>query len=362
MSKRSRLLTTFLSLIALCAIVFSLAACGKSKGYAEIPSSKKEATTVATLGGHEVKYELFRAFFSAMYSGRTGGMTEEGWNAAVSEVLNEIALLYATLDVANENGVDPYGDRIDELVAEFIRIEYEGGEFDGYIVEGAGSRDEYEKALAASNLTDAVNRLIYRYDATQAELYDYLVTNYAFGSRTDLAGDASEFFNSEDCVHGVWVYVPDAFHESRRDTLAFAADKRSELATASNYAAVRQVLIDAWSDSVLSRDEMDHGFYVARHQGSTPVERALVADFFSLAPYACGEIREDVDGVWFAVGLPKDAADYERNPNAIYDLMLEETLIDRPISEKAAAYLAGVSYSSAFPTFSAETLDELTLK
>jgi len=90
--------------------------------------------------------------------------------------------------------------------------------------------------------------------------------------------------------------------------------------------------------------------------------RALVADTFSLSSYACGEIREDADGVWFAVGLPKDGADYEKHPNDFYDLMVEENWIDRPVVEKAERYLSGVSYSSAFPTFSLETLAELTVE
>ena len=135
MKKTTCRLTTLIALFALFAMVFSLASCGKKDEYPEISSSKEEATAVATLGDHEVKYELFRAYFSAMYSGATDGMTEEGWNAAVNAVMREIAILYATLDVASENGVDPYGDAINKTVAECIRIEYEGGEDNGVIVE-----------------------------------------------------------------------------------------------------------------------------------------------------------------------------------------------------------------------------------
>ena len=363
MTKSSRLCLTLVSLIALCAIVFSLAACSKKGDYPEIPSSKKEATPVATLGGHEVRYELYRAFFSAMYSGKTEGMTEEGYAAARTAVMREIALIYATLDVAKENGVDPDGDKIDAEVLRRVKIDYEGGESNGETIEGVGTREKYKEALEAANLTDAVNRLIYRYDATQAELYDYLVNKYAYGRDTQVSGDPRAFFDSENCAHGVWVYVSDDMHRyDRAETLAFAREKRDALATATSYAEVRRVLIASFSDQVLSDDEMEHGFYVSKHQGNTPLERALVADFFSLSPFACGEIREDSDGVWFAVGLDKDAADYDRDPDAIYDLMLEETLIDRPIAERAETYLAGVSYSSACPTFSQETLAELTLQ
>lgn len=363
MTKNSRLFPALISLIALCAIVFSLAACSKGGDYPEIPSSKKEATPVATLGGHEVRYELYRAFFSAMYSGKTEGMTEEGYAAARNAVMREIALIYATLDVAKESGVDPEGDKIDAEVTRRVKIDYEGGESNGVTIEGVGTREKYKEALAAANLTDAVNRLIYRYDATQAELFDYFVNKYAYGRDEQLSGDPQAFFASEACAHGVWVYVPDDLHRyDRAETLAFAREMHDDLATATSYADVRRVLIRTMSDRVLSDDEMEHGFYVSRNQGNTPLERALVADFFSLAPLACGEIREDSDGVWFAVGLEKDAADLDRDPNAIYDLMLEETMIDRPIAERAETYLAGVSYSSACPTFSEETLAELTLR
>ena len=361
MKKTSRILITLITLAALLATVFSLASCGKDE-YPEIASSKKESTPVATLGGHEVKYELFRAYFSAMYSGKTDGMTEEEWDAAKLAVLREIALLYATFDVAEENGVDPYGDAIDDEVAERVKIDYEGGEANGYVVEGAGTREKYKAALAAANLTDAVNRLIYRYDATQAALYEYLVTNYAYGKDTGAASDARGFFDSADCARGVWVRVSDELWPTRADARAFAEEQRERLAGATDYADVKRVLIATFSDQVLSQDEMEHGLYVSKNQGNNPLQRALVADIFSLAPFACGEIREGDDGVWFAVGLRKDAADYDRDPNGFYDLMLEETEIDRPIAEKAESYLAGVSYSSAFPTFSEETLLELTLQ
>ena len=356
-------LTTLFSLIALFAILFSFASCGKGGDYPEIKSTKEEATVVATLGDHEVKYELFRAYFSAMYSGRTAGMTEEGWNAAVRDVMREIACLYATFDVASENGVDPWGDKINAAVTELVRIQYEGGTTgDGNYVPGVGTREEYQKALAKANLTDAVTRLIYRYDTTLTELYDYVVTNLTYGNNTGLGGDARAFFDSDDCAHGVWVFISDGSLDGRENGVARADFLRDKLAGAADYADVKEALIRYAPQGVLSNDEFEHGFYVSKNQGNTPVQRALIADFFSLSPYECGEIREDADGVWFVVGLPKDASDYDRDPEAILDLMIEENWINRPIAEKAAAYLAGVSYTSAFPTFSAEVLSELTVR
>ena len=361
MKKLTCRLSTLMILAALFATVLSLASCGGKEKYPEIPSSKEEATTVATLGDHEVKYELFRAYFSAMYSGATDGMTEEGWEEAKTAVMREIALLYATLDVASANGVDPYGDEINETVAECIRIEYEGGEDDGVIVEGAGSREKYKEALAAANLTDAVTRLIYRYDATQAALYEYLVENYGYGKDPGDLGDPLAFFNSDDCAHGVWVYVSDSFRRGREAGRAYAAELRDSLAGASDYAAVKKIVLRG-EPSALSADDIAYGFYVSKNQGNTPVQRALISDFFSLSPYECGEIREDAEGVWFAVGLPKDSSDYERDPETIFQLMYAEKTINRPIVEKAEAFLSGVSYSAAFPTFSAETLAKLTIR
>ena len=363
--KTSRIWMTLITLAAILATVFSLASCGKGEDYPEIASSKKEATPIATLGGHEVRYELFRAYFTAMYSGKTEGMTETEWEAAKTAVMREIAVLYATLDVAEDSGVDPYGDAINDEVRERVRIDYEGGEANGYVIAGAGTREKYKAALEAANLTDAVNRLIYRYDATQAALYDYLVTNYAYGKDTGAKSDARTFFDSADCAHGVWVYIRYDLYDQwngSSDARAFAEEQRNRLATATDYSDVFNVLRSTFSDQVLSVDEMYHGFYVSKNQGNNPLQRALVSDIFSLSPFACGEIRENADGLWFAVGLAKDAADYERDPNGIYDLMLEETEIDRPIVEKAETWMAGVSYSSAFPTFSAETLAELTLR
>ena len=74
MKKTSRILIALLILVALIATVLSLASCGKNGGYAEIPSSKKESTPVATLGGHEVRYELFRAYALPVLCLAYGGM------------------------------------------------------------------------------------------------------------------------------------------------------------------------------------------------------------------------------------------------------------------------------------------------
>lgn len=367
MTKRNRLLTALLTLVALCAILFSFASCGKDK-YPEIKSSKKEATVVATLGGHDVKYELFRAYFSQMYSGKTSGMTEEEWNEAKTAVLREIAELYATFDVASESGVDPYGSAINDEVKELVRIMYEGGEVNGEYVGGFESREEYKAALAAANLSDAANRLIFRYSATQAALFDYLVKNYSNGAKDPTSlGDPETFFNSDACTRGVWVavfddviYYKDQTLQGRAGARAKAAELRDDLAGATDYAAVRKALIAAHSDYILTDDEMNNGLYVTKNQGNSPLMRALVADLFTLAPYACGPLREGPDGVYFAVGLPKDAADYNRE--VFFELLIEEEWINRPIVEKAEAYLAGVSYTSAFPTFSAETIAELTVE
>ena len=361
MKRTTNRLTILLSLIALLAILFSLASCGKKGKYAEIPSSKEEATTVAVVGGHKVKYELVRAYFSAMYSGKTEGMTEEGWEEAKTAVMREIAVLYATLDVASENGIDPYGDAIDDAVAECIRIEYEGGTSSDATISAGKTRAEYKEALAAANLTDAVMRLVYRFDATQAALYDYLVTNYGYGEDSGEVGDPRAFFDSDECAHGVWVYVSDDFRLGREAGRAYAAELRAALADAADYDAVKKVILRE-DPMALSADDIQYGFYVSKNQGNAPVQRALISDFFTLAPYTCGEIREDADGVWFAVGLPKDAADYERDPEAIFQLMYEEEKINRPIAEKAETYLSGVSYASAFPSFSAETLGKLTVE
>ena len=368
MTKRNRFSTILLTLIALCAILFSFAACQKKNEYPEIASSKKEATVVAVLGGHEVKYELFRAYFSAMYSGRTDGMTEEGWNEAKIAVLREIAELYATLDVAEENGVNPYGSEINDEVAEMIRVDYEGGFVNGgdVYIEGAGSRAKYKEALAAANLTDAVNRLNYRCSAVQNALYDYLVANLSRGTKDPATlPDARDFFISGACAHGVLICVQDELRQGRENARAFAVEMRDRLSDAAGYDDVKAVFIATFSDQALddnSVGSVDQGFYFSENQGNTPLVRALISDLFSLEPYSCGEFHEDVNGVWFAVGLPKNAADYDRFSDGFYNLMVAETWINHPIVEKANAYLSGVTYSSAFPTFSAETIEELTVE
>ena len=361
MTERKTVLYRLAACFVLLALAFSFAACGRET-YPEIASSKEEATVVATLGDHEVKYELFRAFFTAMYSGKTADMTEEGWNEAVSAVLREIAYIYATLDVAKANGVDPYGATINDKVSELVRIEYEGQEVNGVRVEGCGTKEEYKRALAAANMTDAVNRLIFRYDATQAELYEYLVTNYSFGNVHVTPDEARAFFDSSDCAHGVWIFISYEFRSGRASALAYAEEIRERLASATEYSEIRQVLIETFSDQVLSRDEMENGFYVGRHQGNIPAQRKLVSDVFSLEPYRCGEPVYGEDGIYIAVGLPKNVADYEATPNYFLDLLIEERCINRPIFEAVDEMTGNVKFSSAFPDFTPETLAKLTVR
>ena len=361
MTERKPILCRLAACIVLLALAFSFAACGSGSAYPEIASTKEEATVVATLGDHEVKYELFRAFFSAMYSKKTFDMTEEGWNDAVADVMREIAYLYATFDVAKQNGVDPNGATVNAAVDELLRIEFEGQTVNGVYVKGFGTKEEYKRALEETNMTDAVNRLILRYDATESALYEYLVTNYSFGTVQVTPDDARAFFDSSDCAHGVWVYISDGFRGSRAAGLAYAEGIRDQLATATEYADIRSILIETYSDQVLSREEMENGFYVGRNQGNTPAQRKLVSDIFSLDPYRPGECVASDDGIYIAVGLPKNVADYEKNPNLFLDLLIEERYINRPIADAVSEMTENLKFSSAFPAFTPENLAKLTL-
>lgn len=159
-------------LIALSLTMTSLFSC------TSIPeSSEEELTTVMKIGDAEVSFEIYRYFFMN-YKKEYDGGDESYWDDenvdtnAVFEMIKEktvnaILRCYATFELCEDYGIDPYSSEIDKIIDETV---------DDYIENEFGGTKAYVESLDGAYMTDNVFRFILRRFECDSELYDRLIT------------------------------------------------------------------------------------------------------------------------------------------------------------------------------------------
>ena len=196
----------------LCLLLPVLIACG-GEDYPQKASTKEELTAVLSFDGTEVPYEMFRAFFlnykaqveEDTEGGFQGENAEEAWNKIMPLVLDDLAEIYAIFALCERYGIDPYSDKIDDALAEEIRISIEGGFYGEYRFEGYGSYDKYLAVLKESGMNDGASRTVLRYHLCEDELLKKLTipmeSAYEYTEH-----DVNIFFADESCVHVALLY------------------------------------------------------------------------------------------------------------------------------------------------------------
>lgn len=192
----------FISLltILLCTalLVCSLSACGDDK-YSMKESTKEEKATILTVGGHEVPYELFRAFFLTRASTLSDSLTwEEKWENLMPEVLADVSRVYAVFSLCEKYGIDPYGNDVDKILQKRIKISIEGGQLNGIYISGYGKYSAYLDALSENYLTDRASRLLLRYQIAEEQLLAKLIVPYK-SSYQYTEQDLKAFYESDSC-------------------------------------------------------------------------------------------------------------------------------------------------------------------
>lgn len=351
--KRSvlRLLALMLCLSAL----FLAVSCG---GYKPVTSSKEERREMTALGDYTVRYELLRAFLHAFRGDYDGG-DDAVWSSADADTLfaalkadamAQIAEIYATFAVCERYGIDPWGDRVDDLVDKRVTADIDGGIIDGVEVNGYGSKKKYLAALGEMHLNDSVNRLLHRWDICSSLLYDKVVTNFNDGTNAVTREEVETFYYSEECAQISWLFISEStlglYDEVGAE--AFISNAYGKLyESRADYERMKDI-IAAYTYN-LSYDQIENGFCISRFGGFDRDARRLAEAAFSLGDLEISGRITTEDGVYYLVGLAKsqqylaDAEHYE----AVYDLCLANRLYGE-IDAAAAALLDGAEYTDAY--------------
>lgn len=297
-------------IIALALVFACLLLCGCERTYQEKRSTKKERQVVAMVGEYEVKYELVRALFytykADVDKGDESVWTSDHATSYLTQVMQKVepalCRIYGTLDYAKQCGIDPFGEKINEQVEEYVRIDIEGGVVGGNQVKGYGSRKAYLKALEERHITDSVNRLLYRYSACISALHTYYTGTYAEGQINVDKSAIEAYYQSDDCLHFSWAKLEKTGMLTEEKMKILAAEAREKIMACDTYEEM-QPLILSYSLSMTAED-VEQGIYVSKNS----LDKAyapLISVAETLSPLEVSEVIELFDGYYILVGLSK---------------------------------------------------------
>lgn len=346
-----KFLNAALSLLLLSVLALGLVSCG---AYKPVKSSESDAEAVATLdGGDEVRFELVRALLVSRRKDYDGGDASK-WQGdagkallaeALSDAMETAAEIYATFAICEENGIDPYGDKINKLVSDRISIDIDGGFLDGNFIDGYGSKKKYLAALKELGLTDSVNRLLHRWDVCLSLLYEKMIENFNDGANIITREDVREFYESDDCARISWVHI--SIDLSKDDSMYYGKANRARAALLECNTYAKMSAIVAQNTLNLSYDQIDNGFCLSANGGIGSGDRKICETAAELDHLEISEIIETDLGLYILIGLNKSASYFDDHYEEIHDLALENRLYDS-IDDKAEQMLESAVYTSRF--------------
>ena len=281
----------------------------------EIPRSEEEARVVGQSADYDVYYDeiryltlTLRAELDATYGKYDTLSADEKaeYEKELEElVLEEIKSNYAILALCEEYGITTDSKDVKTHVKESIED----------LVDEIGGRDEYEKWLAANNLTDALLRFIYKVDYLESLLLEELT----------VSGDVVEFtpanidnfvdfvMNEDVYAKTIHVYYP------RQHDLYTRRGSSMEIEVNAAFAAlngakndderynVMKTLIGN-SPYVFGYSVEGLGSYITYGQMHEDYEKAA----FGLEDYGISEIIELEEGCYIVMRLPKERDEVAR--------------------------------------------------
>ena len=340
-------------LIAFVLALACLLLCGCERNYKEEKSSKKDRQVVATVGNYEVKYELVRALFY-VYKADVDKGDESVWSSPeasnyFSEVMAMvepmICKIYGTLDFAKQCGIEPFGDKINEQVEAYVRMDIEGGMVGTTEVEGYGSRKAYLEALEERHITDSVNRLLYRYSACISALNTYYVNTYANGAIRVDRESIEAYYQSDDCLHFGWAKLEKSNVLSNEQMLILANTARENLLACTSYEQMRPIIL-SYSLS-LTAEDVEQGLYFSKNSLDAAYQ-PLIEVAEQLSPLQVSEVISLFDGYYILIGLQKQNSYLDTTVGAkeIETLYLEHLMyqaIDEHIASHSVTFKVDMS-------------------
>ncbi|MBQ9428834.1 MAG: peptidylprolyl isomerase [Clostridia bacterium] len=285
LSGKSRWIALILAVLALGALIF-----GVVRAVSKAREDAYRATfgqTAGTVGGYNVTYELYRAFYLKYRAplakkGETKAALDRAVRARTEEAL---CGLYATVSLAASAGLSPEDADVkvaaeEELDA--IKTYYEENELD------------FDKELEDGHMSEALFTYLLRIDALEEKLF---VKFKADGRIPTDDAELLEILSGDGVLRLSWIYIEDGEGETHEDNRAVAEAAVAELDGGELYATVC---------AHYSEDKsMDaSGAYLCYGEMPQTVYDAAAA----LAEGEYGGVLETEDGYYIVCRLPKDEA------------------------------------------------------
>ncbi len=318
-----------LILLSLCCLM--LFGCAEDK-YPPVESTEEEARVVMTLSvedkEYEVRYELYRAFFLNNKSMIDGG-DDSVWtsdnkqkyideiNAVITERLTEI---FAVIHRASLIGFDPYSDKTDYLIEEYVKGAVEGDDTQ----KGHGSYDAYLKSLKKNNLNYSVATFLVRYALAREAIENYYSEDYGYTKE-----DVKAYYNSSDCQR-----ILQSYFQTGVMTYEQMTEYRNSLTGIKGDEAIAAYIIGSTSatESDLISGGKVTGIIVGRNELVGSEYDEYINEVFSLSPGQFSDIitvtDSAADGYYIAYSLAKSDDHF----GAAY-LAIESSYIDHIIGK-----------------------------
>lgn len=315
--------------LALVMLVLPLVSCSNSP----IEPTDEERQVVMKIRDLEVTYDLFRYLFLTYKNDIDGGDSSvwssdkagDYWSAAVEKITDVLCERYAVFDLAIANGVDIYGESIENAVQKYVDVTVDGNTDDVYAnvardgvdaltygyyritvatadnpYEGYGSRRKYRRALEEMYMTDNVLRLLFRQEVCDALMY-YMLTDEDTGTIPVDNDTVAEFLNGPNYINTLWISI----HNVSED----GSDRAANKAKAEELYARAKALPTTEAGDAAFRDLIiNNTIYTAADTYMYPNEYLESVDeaAFALDIGETTEIIEDATGFYIIRRIPND--------------------------------------------------------
>ncbi len=317
----------FLIITVLSAI--TLFGCSENE-YPPVESTAEEARVVMTLNvegtEYEVKYELYRAFFlnnkSTVDGGDSSVWTSENKQEYIDKInkiiIERITEIFAVIHRAKEIGFDPYSDKVDYEIEEYVRGAVEGD--DEQI--GHGSYDAYLESLKKNNLNYSTATFLLRYALAKDAIESYYYDDYSYSE-----DDVKEYYNSSDCQR-----VLQSYFQTGVLTYAQMSEYRSSLLKIDDELSLAAYIIGSTSvtESDLISDGKLTGIVIGKNELIGSEYSEYVNEIFSLSSGQFSNIitlkDTAADGYYVVYSLGKTDEHFEAAYSAIETSYLDNII------------------------------------
>ncbi len=325
------------------AVIASAAVLAVSCG-TDLSSTKEESRTVLTVAGYDVPYEMYRYAAGMHLRDRldvsSADAEKEGFSVAdataklsdnekkeiadqvKADAIETLTEIYSLFAVAKQEGIDPFGEMINELTdmeMTELRASYEDDE-------------EYVETLALYNMNHSVYTLLTRYEIVSDRLYE----KYVKDGKIDRSDEAAiEYMMGDGSARAKQILISFERHseeEAERLAKEISATVKSQCIAEDGTVDEEKFdeLTDKYGEDLFMFKNRD-GYYISRGYNDREFEKAVFG-------MNVGEIADPVRisaGYSIILRAPKDPEYIKENIGTLKEAVL--TGIYRGILEEYSA-------------------------